>query len=375
MANKSAKEMTTNFTDVDVSRLSFTDLEDNQRSKGQKIAYPRYNDPVQGTDSTLFIQFPWVHLNQYGIPRIGDYYKDDSQRSFIKLPLDQSIPEIKQFSELLQAIDAKLGSDETKNKFFDSKASKYEYQPIFRLPQEEDEDDSKKDSKKDNGPKHPYMKLKIDTTFPDNHVKSIVFTSVMEGGKRVRTKVNDIKTIDDIASHICFLSRVRPIGRPVKLWAQTKPSGSSKTMGYGLAFKMAKVEVEPPSKANSQVKQYMESDAFLDSDEESDTIETVPPTKPVAKQTTPAPQPSKGKQVAQVASDSEEESGDESEEEVVKPATKQATKSTKAAVVQSDDEESEEESDEEDVKPAKKPASKPAPAPAKSTGKTKKASN
>ena len=364
MASKSAKEMTTNYSDVDVTRLGFTDLEENTRSKGQKIAYPRYDHPSHGSDSPLFIQFPWVNLNSYGIPRLGEFYSDDSQRAFVKIPLDQSIPEVKQFSELLQAIDEKLGSDEFKEKMFGAKASKYEYQPIYRLPQEEDEDAKKDPNKKDYGPRHPYMKLKIDTTYPENKVKSIVFTSVPSAnGKRTRTKVDGISTVDDIASHICFMSKIRPIGRPVKLWAQAP---NKKDPTFGLTFKMAKVEVEPPSKSNSNVKQYLESDAFLDSDDESETIETVKAvttSKPVVTQSKTSV-----KQVAQVESDeeSEQESEDESEEEVTKPAVK-----GKAPVKQVAQVESDEESDEEEVKPAKKPAAKAAP---KATGKTKKAS-
>ncbi len=364
MASKSAKEMTTNYSDVDVTRLGFTDLEENTRSKGQKIAYPRYDHPSHGSDSPLFIQFPWVNLNSYGIPRLGEFYSDDSQRAFVKIPLDQSIPEVKQFSELLQAIDEKLGSDEFKEKMFGAKASKYEYQPIYRLPQEEDEDAKKDPNKKDYGPRHPYMKLKIDTTYPENKVKSIVFTSVPSAnGKRTRTKVDGISTVDDIASHICFMSKIRPIGRPVKLWAQAP---NKKDPTFGLTFKMAKVEVEPPSKSNSNVKQYLESDAFLDSDDESETIETVKAvttSKPVVTQSKTSV-----KQVAQVESDeeSEQESEDESEEEVTKPAVK-----GKAPVKQVAQVESDEESDEEEVKPAKKPATKAAP---KATGKTKKAS-
>jgi len=364
MASKSAKEMTTNYSDVDVTRLGFTDLEENTRSKGQKIAYPRYDHPSHGSDSPLFIQFPWVNLNSYGIPRLGEFYSDDSQRAFVKIPLDQSIPEVKQFSELLQAIDEKLGSDEFKEKMFGAKASKYEYQPIYRLPQEEDEDAKKDPNKKDYGPRHPYMKLKIDTTYPENKVKSIVFTSVPSAnGKRTRTKVDGISTVDDIASHICFMSKIRPIGRPVKLWAQAP---NKKDPTFGLTFKMAKVEVEPPSKSNSNVKQYLESDAFLDSDDESETIETV---KAVTTSKLVVTQSKTSvKQVAQVESDeeSEQESEDESEEEVTKPAVK-----GKAPVKQVAQVESDEESDEEEVKPAKKPATKAAP---KATGKTKKAS-
>jgi hypothetical protein len=333
MATYSNKDMTTNYTDVNVSQLNFTDLEDNQRSKGQKIAYIRYTDK-SNNEIPLFIQFPWVYLGSGGIPRIGEYYTDDSQRGFVKVPLDQSIPEIKKFSELLQQIDENTGSDAFKEKMFGAKASKYQLQPIFRLPQE---DDGPKDpNKKDYGPRHPYMKLKIDTTYPDNKVKSIVFKSVLDAnGKRIRTKVNDIVTIDDIAAQICFMCKFRAIGRPVKLWAQ---AANKKDPTYGLTFKMSKVEVEPPVKSNSNVKQYLESDEFLDSDDETETIKTTIPTniKPVAKQTAVAEVDSESDdsddsdEEVQVVAKHVEESDDDSDdsEEEVKPV-KKATKSTK----------------------------------------------
>jgi hypothetical protein len=377
MSNKSAKEMTTNYTDVDVSQINFTDFEDNTRSKGQRISYIRYTSPDTGSEVPLFVQFPWVNLSSYGVPRLGEYYTDDSQRSFVKVPLDQSVSEVKQLSDMLRKLDDKLGSTEFKEKMFGNKASKYIYQPIFRMPQEEDED-TKKDTKKDYGPRHPYMKLKIDTTYPDNQVKSIVFTSVMEGSKRVRTKVDGVKSVDDFASHVCWMSRIRPIARPVKLWAQ---AASKKDPTYGLTFKIAKTEVEPPAKNNSNVKQYLESDAFLDSDEESDTVTTIAPTKQVAKQAAPQV---KGKQVAQVDSESEddvplsrtasskapvkkvESESEESEEDEV-PLTRTASSKPSVKKVESDDDD---ESD-EDVKP-KKGVSK---APVKTTTKTKKATS
>ena len=332
MATYSNKDMTTNYTDVNVQQLNFTDLEDNVRSKGQKIAYIRYTDKTNN-EIPLFIQFPWVYLGSGGIPRIGEYYTDDSQRGFVKVPLDQSIPEVKKFSEMLQQIDEKTGSDAFKEKMFGTKASKYQLQPIFRLPQE---DDGPKDpSKKDYGPKHPYMKLKVDMTYPDNKVKSIVFKSVLDAnGKRVRTKVNDIVTIDDIAAQICFMCKFRAIGRPVKLWAQAP---NKKDPTYGLTFKMSKVEVEPPTKIKSNVKQYLESDEFLDSDD-SDTEETIKmiettsiasKVKPVAKQG-----------VAEVDSESD---SDDSDEEV----------KTVAKQIEESDDDDDDESDEE-VKPVKK---------------------
>lgn len=357
MASKT--QMTINYTDVDVSCLSFTKIEENTRSKGQKISYPRYDHPNTGADSPLFIQFPWIHLNQGGIPRLGEYYTDDSQRSFIKIPLDQSIPEIKEFSKLLQDMDKKLDSQEFKNLMFESKASKYQYQPIYRLPQEEEEDVKKDPNKKDYGPKHPYMKLKIDTTYPDNKVKSKVFTSIQdESGKRIRTKVDNIVTIDDISSHICFLSKIRPVGRPVKLWAQP---ANKKDPSYGITFKMIKTEVEPPVKSNSKVKEYLESDEFLDSDNESEPIKVIKST--LSKQTTTIKDDSdeesdseeNHKPVTRSVSrpvESEDESDNESDER--EPQTVfTKSKNVSAQEIESGD------SDEDEVKPVKKLQTKP----------------
>ncbi len=385
MATKS--DMTTKFTDVNVDLLKFTELEDNQRSKGQKIAYPRYTNPDNGSEVPLFIQFPWINMDSYGVPRIGEYYSDDSQRAFVKLPLDQSVSEIKQLCDMLQKMDNVLGSDEFKKKMFGNKAPKYKYQPIFRIPQEDDED-TKKDDKKDNGPKHPYMKLKIDTNFGDGQVKTIIFNSVLKDGKRVRTKIDGVKTINDFASHVCWKSRIHPVARPVKLWAQApnKPDPS-----YGLTFKIAKIEVEPPNKINLNVKQFLESDAFLDSDEESDTVSVstnnqsnATMSKKVAQvesdneddvptKTTTSVQSGAimGKKVAQVESDdeSDDEPNNESEEQVTKPPTKSSTSKTPVKKVEESD--AEEESDEE-VKPVKKSSAKAVVSPAKTTSKSKK---
>jgi hypothetical protein len=344
-----AREMTTNFTEVDVSRLSFTDIEENTRSKGQKIAYPRYNNPQLGEGAPLYIQFPWTHMNQYGIPRLGEYYSDDSQRSFVKIPLDQSVPEIKAFSNLLKSIDDKLGSNDFKKKMFGSKGDKYVYQPIFRLPLE-DEEPSKSKDKKDYGPKLPYMKLKMDTTYPDNQVKTLVYNSVMENGKRVRTKLNNINTIDDMVNNMPFLSRIRPIGRPVKLWAQAP---NKKDPTYGLTFKMVKVEVEPPANKNSSYKQYLDADAFLDSENENEIEHETKPVANVQSDDSDSDVPVT-KQVSQIKVDSD----DESDDEVVQPVKTTTTK--KVVEVESD-------SDEE-VIPVKK-------VPVKGPVKSKKASN
>jgi hypothetical protein len=341
-------ELTTKFTDVNVSQLNFTDFEENTRSKGQKISYPRYNS-TGGFDLPLFIQFPWIDLKSYGVPRLGDYYSDDIQRSFVKIPLDESVSDVNQLIDLLKNIDEKLGSDEFKQKMFGSKASKYVYQPIFRHPMEEDSESKKKETKKDYGPKQPYMKLKIDTTYPDNQVKTILFNSILKNGKRVRTKIEGVSTIDDFATYVCWKSRIRPIVRPVKLWAQAP---NKKDPTYGLTFKIAKTEVEPPNQPDtSNVKKYMESDSFLDSDVESDT------NSGSAKQKSPILATIKGKEVVNLPSDDSDEESSDSDDNIkpVKPKAKQVE--AKQVIESAESDESDE--SEEDIKPIiKKPTSK-----------------
>jgi hypothetical protein len=211
-----SNEITTLYSKINPVHIYSTDLEDNERSKGQKIAYPRYKD----SDKPIMIQCEWFELNSYGIPGVNEFFKEDSQRLFIKVPLDQSNPKVKEFSDWLRSLDEHLNSESFKEKLFGNKKDKYQYQNCFRLPQEEDEDDKKKNlNKKDYGPKQPYMKIKIDTSYPDNKIKSPIFKSVMENGVRVRTKVDNVNTIDDLQSHLCFLSKFRPIIRPVKFWA------------------------------------------------------------------------------------------------------------------------------------------------------------
>ena len=82
-------------SELESARLSFTDLEENDRSKGQKIAYPRYNHPQLGEGSGLILQGEWMEMSSYGVPSLGEYYAEDKDRSFVKVPLDLTKEEVK----------------------------------------------------------------------------------------------------------------------------------------------------------------------------------------------------------------------------------------------------------------------------------------
>ena len=345
----SVNKSTVLFNEFHNDKLQFTELEENTRTKGQKIAYPRYGADDESTPS---IQLPWILMDTMGIPSICEYYPDDSKRDFVKIPLNQTDPELKKMTEQFQELDELLGSQEMREKVFGDKASKYEYQPIIRALEEQE---PKKDSKYKR-PSYPfYMKVKLDTVYGDGKLKSKVFLSEMKDGKRVRTSV-EINSIDELSKQL-WLNKIRPVVRMTKLWAQPP---NKKGASYGVTFKLVRVEVEP----SKRVQKKEETDEFLDSDEEdvpavksvvqkdveSDDEEMKTPVKQPVKAEPSAPVKPATKVVKQVDSD------DESDDEPV-------VQSKKPVKMVDSDEESEDEKPKKPLKGTKF-----------TTSKTKKAS-
>jgi hypothetical protein len=328
-----ANEVTVDYSKFNVNHLTFTKVEENNRSKGQLIAYPRYDPTDTGKEGALFLQSPWLKLFTYGVPREGEYYKTDADRSHLRVPFDMSIPEVAAFVAKMKEIDEKFGSPEMMETMLGKKAKKYKYQSIFREGQdqttnESDDEDGEKDTKaKVSPPRPPYMKIKLDMTWPDNEVKTQVFTSVLDqsSNKRLRTKVENIRTIDDFANVVRYLSNVRLMFRPVKFWAHQL---TKKDPQCGIVFKLLKVEVEPNKSSNSMYKQIYESDNFIDDDDD----------EPLPKIDVSAPVVLKQTKVTN-DNDSDEESDDEP------VITKKAT----IVEVESDSDDSDEEPDEEPI--------------------------
>lgn len=251
-----AKQLTQKYTEFDQSRLDFTELIDNERSKGQRIAYPRYNHPTKGENQQLMLQTPKMKIFTYGVPRIGEYYSSDKDRSFLKLPIDLSDTEVKSLYDQLHAFDERMSSPEMRKILFDKKAKKFKYIGTIRRHEVEEDQDEKA----------PYMKLKMDTSYPDDEVKTEVWCSTQnDEGKRERTQLS-VSTVDEFSEHVRYQSNVRIIMRPVKLWASANP-----TPQYGVTWKMMKVEVEPPTTGTSSLSSFYNNDAFVDSDEEEIT--------------------------------------------------------------------------------------------------------
>jgi len=330
----STQQTTTKFQDFNAKDLTFTKFEENERSKAQNLAFPRYKETQR-----LMLQGPWIEMNAYGVPQLGEYYKTDKDRAFIKIPLDLNNPEVKEFYDKLQTIDEMMNSKEFKAQQFGDKAKKYKYAyPICRVPMEdEDEDEEKKKSKY---PRPPYMKVKLDATWPETKILTQVYTSVMKDGKREREK-QEVESVDDFGNVVRYLSKIRPIIQPVKAWCEKKGKMGKDFLEYGLTFKLIKVEVEPHVGGGSNLSQYMNNDAFIDSDEEDEdkpkfqgkpattvkNISTLPLINKNKKQDSEDEEEEDEEEKEKEESEVEEESEEEPEPEPVKPTKgKGATK-------------------------------------------------
>ena len=349
--------MTTNYKNFNINYFNVSG-ELKQAAKGS-TAYLTYSNNNSASSTPLFLQLPWILLDNYGIPRINEFFTEDSQRCFVKTPLTNEDPEIAECKTVLKSIDNKFSSDEFKIKLFGTaKAKKFAYQEIVRTPLVDEENKNKNTM--------DYMKIKLSTNYDTGEINTSVCTSVLENGKRTRTNVQDdaIKTVDDISKYICYGARVRFIIRPVKLWAQA--SNASKDPMYGITFKLVKAEVELPQRMDS-FKNLLNTDMFLDSDEETESVQTVVKASVITPASTSVsvdnkPSSSKNKSAVAVVASESSEGESESESDTEQVASVKTINRAKSGVVELTDEES----DEEDIKPV---AKTPPKAPAKSKGK------
>ncbi len=328
-------ETIVNYTDFTPANISFTKLEENERSNGQLVGYPRYNG------ATVDLQLPWIKLFTYGVPQLGQYYKSDADRAHLRIPLDVNNAEVADFINKIKDLDALMASPEMGEKLFGKKAKKYKYTPIFReghVPVEEsDDDDEPKKAKKPSAPRPPYIKAKLNLTYPERNIKTKVFESELnsETSKRSRTKLENIVTIDDFANVVRYQSNVRCIIRPFKIWAH---SLTKKDPEYGISLRLERIEVDKASIASAYKSAYT-AEEFIDSDSEEELpkIEkaSVAESIAVAKKAAPVESDSSDdepiiKATAKVAEVPSSDS-DSDEEPIVKkaPAKKPATKAKK----------------------------------------------
>lgn len=329
--------------------------------------------------STLNIQLPWIKLSQYGLPpgeKLGngadnEYYTTEEARESIRLPLDESIPEIKELIHILQEMDKHIKhSEQIKTESAIEEDNYEKYKPIYRKP------GKSKKTKKDEVQrvKHNYIKIKIDTDYKSKAIKS-EFVVVDRETKEVSKF--ECSSIKDLESLLVYNSEIQAIVQVVKVWEQA--SGD-----WGVTLKLKKARVmKPESRGQISDADFVDDEDGMNANEvlsskpeasakasvdvptDSDSDNDDKPSKPSVKS---PPVSSKGKPTKPVESDSDDSDSDSDKKPPAKPApqTKTTVKPTRQPVQSdSDSDDSDSVSDSE-----KKPPAKPAP-PAKKGGKGK----
>ena len=327
------------YNKIDLSRVSITDLEDNDRIPSQKISYLRYNHPQKG-EAQWDIQSCEILLDNYGIPDgDGPYYKTAKQRAFVKVPLNvndqvtnETVDEretrakkLTNFKESLIAIDKYLDSEEMKIKFFGSakKAKAYTYQPIVRqskIVAEDDSDDSDAEEKEAVVTRPDYMKGKIHLDYNTENVQVEIFQKNNEGSDSYQkdgshTEIS-VTSLDDMRKHVAYMRKQRFVFHVSKLWASKQPANGQDKKMYGATLKLRRVEVQERTQQVATDDNDDGAEPFIDSDDDDGEVTLVK--EFVTKDTKDT-----NKDEEESDEESEEENdSDESEEEIdVKPPT------------------------------------------------------
>lgn len=268
----------------DASRYSYTELEvENERNKAQMISYPRYTN-TNGSDGGFVFQTDWIKFTQYGLPKKGtkpgDYYMDDKDRCFLKVPLDRSQESCVQLENMLMEIDkynvknieAILKNFADQKKVSPAKAAKlFTYQPAVRSPQDDDDlgevTDGKNNSKDAGKPKterFKYCKMQFNSSYPEKTILTQVY--IRDGEKITEVSPKSATELEDLG--LGWGCQVRMIVMINKLWAAKSANQQTKTRSYGVSMKIMQLEIIPREKQGS-IKEQFSRYAFID-EEESD---------------------------------------------------------------------------------------------------------
>jgi hypothetical protein len=249
--------MTIRIQDVQVQDILFSKLEDSPYITSQKVSFISYKQHR----NKLLAQTPEFITETYGIPREGPFYNTIKSRAFYKLPFchekRQHVDEvnydaIEVFYKKLQEIDAYVGSEAFRVELFGEKnAKKYEYQPLVRMPEEDDAPPT--------GGKiyyrPPYTKVKLDLSYDTDEPRFRLFEKKDDHKTEVK-----LKTFDDVLQHMRYLTKHRMVIQFARLYAMKNSTGSDKKK-YGIILKAFAVECSNKSRRNADV---MEEDIFLD---------------------------------------------------------------------------------------------------------------
>lgn len=225
---------TTKINDFEPTNMAFTTLKDTEDGKNNSIGWANYKQKNGNDKGRLALQLDWKFFHTYGVPKVGEFYPTDQKRAHFKFPLTEDEITFTTF----ETLDNYMNSDTMKQTLFPGKKiEKYEYVPCLKKPED------------DGATRPPYIKIRLNTTWPDITIKSEVFltkTETVNGIKKIMgtPEKMEVTTLDDFTTYVKYKSTVRPIIEVSKLWADTKPKSGGTKLKYGIVWRLVKILVD-----------------------------------------------------------------------------------------------------------------------------------
>ena len=239
---------------LDVSKIKFASEKDGINDI--PFGFIRYDN------KSLTLRTPTIITEAYGIPRAGAFYKTDKSRAFYKMPLchdrrkfpeEIAYDEIKASHDKLKELDTICASEKFRREMFgDKHYHKYNYIPIVRNHQEDEEDSSKEYYRP------PYVKLKLPVY--DDIYNLYLYKENVEGKVAYRD-------INDLASEVKYLGKVSFILKVNKLFIMNTAGSSCQNKNYGITIIATHVKVYHRENMN---RYYNDSIIAFDDDDDDD---------------------------------------------------------------------------------------------------------
>lgn len=231
---------------------------DNEKVAGFFIAYPRHSgqNPIFQTEE--------FEITQYGIPKLGEYVKEDKDRIGVKWPLDPTQPGCVLMKDKFEEMDNYMMTNQkalfASHPVLKGLKSACEYSPVVRQPQTVE--DELADPNKPKKEKCDAWKAKFDIDFTTGKVKTSVYVRETPDSKPERVQ---IETISDLEKYVKYRSRVKMIVMMNKMWVDKTLKNGAKVRKFGLGFKIMSIEVvSMPESSGGSYKDAMATYAFID---------------------------------------------------------------------------------------------------------------
>lgn len=237
--------------DFDIDKLTFSVLDKSDDSKFSKMSqwmiFPKYKYDDEVEQIPIFTTGV-IKFVQYGVPKLGsEYVKTDNDRTFIRVPLDESQPACVNLDKMFSSIDEYFGKQENAEKFIGSDFFNQKNKPVYtttiREPIEDEDGVVKKG--KNQVPRMKSLKFKLNIDFNTKAIETLVFDST--GGKKP-VKIDNINTVSDLTKYFGYNCSARFVVMINKAWVDKKQKDKNSPKSYGITMKILQIEIiEEPS--------------------------------------------------------------------------------------------------------------------------------